>query len=105
MSGANHGSFIYDTIKVTVAQYVDKYGNEMVSDYEPDSWIENNKDYVRISEPVGVVFIPLSHETVLKLRLEALDQEIKSVRATAAATISNLEDQKQRLMAITHEPT
>lgn len=86
---------------MTVAIYSSKYNSTSVN--EVVEWIEEHKDYIRISEPQTVTFTPLDHEVVLKLRLDALDREIESVRATAQATVDDLEDQKQRLLAITHE--
>jgi len=90
-----------DKKTMTVAIYSSKYNATSVN--EVVEWIEEHKDYIRISEPQTVTFTPLDHEVVLKLRLDALDREIESVRATAQATVDDLEDQKQRLLAITHE--
>jgi len=85
----------------TVAVYQTEYNNETLN--EVVDWIERSERYIRITEPQEVMFIPLDHGVVLKARLDALDREIRSVRAIAQAKVDDLKDQRQRLLAITHD--
>ena len=81
-----------------LALFQTKYGGivEWRADWE-------DEDYVRVSEPVTVIFKPLDHDIILRSRVDALSREIAKVRAEAQAKVSDLEDQRQRLLAITHE--
>ena len=86
--------------EITVAIYTVK-STELIRKVDP--WLENNANYVRITEPVTVTFESRKHDDVLCDRIACLDEEIKDVRAEAQAKVNDLEDQKQRLMALTHE--
>ncbi len=66
-------------------------------------WMSDDDDYVRVSEPLEVTFTPLPDEVVLASRVDAIDEEIKITRAKFTKTLDDLKDQKQRLLAITHE--
>ena len=85
----------------SIALYFSKYGNVMVE--KAGGWAEEHEDYVRATEPVEITFTPLPDEDILKGRVEALDREIEKVRAESTAKITDLKDQKQRLLAITYE--
>ena len=84
-----------------VALYMNKYGR--ITTNETSDWIENCEEYVRVSSPQTVTFVQLPDEDILVLRLHALDKEIEKVRAESTRKIDDLKDQKQRLLAITHE--
>jgi len=85
----------------SIALYVSKYNNISVSSV--DCWIEADADYVRATEPLTVTFTALPDETVLAGRVASIDAQIETTRAELTRKIEDLKDQKQRLMAITHE--
>jgi hypothetical protein len=85
----------------TVALYSGKYHTAI---FEVEGWIEEHKEYVRVTEPVEVTFTPLPDEVVLEGRVKAIDNEITKTRAELTQRINDLTDQKNRLLAITHEP-
>ena len=85
-----------------VALYRSKYNYITVSDMS--TWIEENEDYVRVSEPIDVRFVALPDDVILKSRVNALDKEIAKTRAELNRRIEDLTDQKNRLLAITHQP-
>lgn len=84
-----------------VAIYTTQYGTLFTS--EVDGYKETDPDYVRVTEPMKVTFTPLDDEIVLKGRIDAIDNQIEETRAELTRKISDLTDQKQRLLAITHE--
>ena len=85
-----------------VALYRSKYNYITVS--EISTWIEENEDYVRLSEPINVEFTALPDEVVLGLRVKSIDKQIEKVRAEYTVLIEDLTDQKNRLLAITYQP-
>jgi len=85
----------------SVAIYATKYGGLTVN--EADGWMEKSGDYVRLTEPVEITFVALPDETVLACRVRAIDGQIQKTRAELTRKIDDLKDQKQRLLAITHE--
>lgn len=84
-----------------IAVYASKHGSLSVNDIR--NWIEEGSDYVRVSEPMEVVFTALSDEVVLGARVQQIDGEIEKTRAELTRRINDLTDQRQRLLAITHE--
>ncbi len=86
-----------------VALYCSKNGYLAVQ--HTGGWMDNDDDYVRISEPLEVTFTALSDEVVLASRVDAIDEEIKITRAKFTKTLDDLKDQKQRLLAITYSVT
>jgi hypothetical protein len=66
-------------------------------------FMENDSDYVRATEPLEVTFTPLSDEVIVEGRVKSLDAEIEKTRAEMSLKINDLKDQKQRLLAITHQ--
>ena len=50
-----------------------------------------------------VVFTALPDEVVLKARVAAIDAEITRTRAQLTAKVNDLTDQRNRLLAITHQ--
>lgn len=84
-----------------VAIYRMKYGTLMVTEH--DDFRETDPEYVRMTEPVEVTFTPLPDETIVAGRVSALDAEIQKVRAETEVKINRLIDEKQRLLAITHQ--
>ena len=90
-----------EDLTVTVALYLSKYGTHTVNKF--DCWIDEDSDYVRVSEPMEITLTPLDDETVLKARVDSIDNQIETVRAELTRKVNDLTDQKQRLLAITHE--
>ena len=84
-----------------VALYQDKWG--FVSVTGNIDYIAKKSEYAILSEPVTVTFKPLPDEEVLASRVAMLDAEIKKVRAKLTVKVNDLEEQKQRLLAITHD--
>lgn len=87
-----------------VALYTNQHGSISIWEWEPDGFWERSLDYVCVSEPVTVTFKPLPDDDVLKGRVAGIDAEIEKTRAEMNRKINDLTDQKNRLLAITHEP-
>lgn len=85
-----------------VAIYAMKHGTLLTSDFE--EWKEKSVDYVRLTEPFEVKFVALSDEIVLSTRVDQIDKQIEQTRAQSTLKINDLMDQKQRLLAIAHDP-
>jgi len=79
-----------------VAIYLGKYG---ITIHTVETWIEKSNEYIRATEPLEVTFTPLPDEVIVK----SIDAEIKKTRAELTRKVNDLEDQKQRLLAITHQ--
>lgn len=91
-----------------VALYISKSGLVLVDSVS--LWIEKSEDYVRVSEPVTVTFNVLPDEEIVTLRVKGLDAKIEKARAELTRKIAeltrkiaDLTDQKNRLLAITHQ--
>lgn len=85
-----------------VALYESKYGLLTVNDFE--DWIEEESaDYVRVFEPIKVTFVSLADEEVLNNQIKSIDAKIEHTRAELTRRINELTDQKNRLLAITHQ--
>ena len=91
-----------DKLTQELCLYQGKYGTYIEA---PVRYFKNDSDYVCVSEPIIVTFTPLDADKILQARVKALDVEIESVRARDQARIDDLKDQKQRLLAITQEPS
>lgn len=89
-----------DKLTMSLCLYQTQYGNFLES---REGFAEKNPEYVCVSEPITVTFTPLDPDKVLQARVAALDNEIEKVRAEASRKIDDLKDQKQRLLAITHD--
>jgi len=91
-----------EDLSQSLALYSTKYGSLTVWDIS--SWIEGHEDYVRVSEPLHVEFTALPDDVILRGRVKCIDKEIEKTRAELTRRIEDLTDQKNRLLAITHEP-
>lgn len=69
-----------------------------------DDFMEADKDYVRMSEVIEVEFVDLSPEVTIPPQIECIDAGIAKLRAEVAEKIARLEDEKSKLLAITHQP-
>jgi hypothetical protein len=87
-------------MKIAIYREV-KHRFENVHECAP--WMEEpGSRYVRLSEPVEVEFTPRQDTDVLKEAVESLKTEIQRVRAEAQKEVENLEEEIQKLLAITH---
>ena len=64
---------------------------------------ENDIDYVRTSEIIDVEFTDLPDEIVVPAKVAVIDRGIEGLRAELGEKIARLEDEKAKLLAITHE--
>lgn len=83
----------------TLALYQGEFGSIIEWEVRP----EGHKGYVQVSEPVEVTFKPLPDEDVLKEAVAMLNKQIDDVRAEAGLKVVQLEEKRQRLLAISHE--
>ena len=90
-----------EDLTMTVCLYVTKYNSATIS--KSEGWMSEESDYVCVSEPLEVTFTPLDDEVVLKARVDCIDNQIEKTRAELTRKVTDLQDQKQRLLAITHE--
>ena len=90
-----------EDLKRTIALYVDRSG--FVRPGEVKGWIEDHDDYARITEPLEVEFAPLPDEVVVDHRVKSIDKQIEKTRAELTKKIADLADQKQKLLAISHQ--
>ncbi len=90
-----------EDLTMSVCLYISKYGNATVE--KAEGWMQDDKDYVQLTEPTEITFTPLPDEDVLKSRVDSLDNQIEVTRAELTRKVNDLLDQKQRLLAITHE--
>ena len=84
-----------------VALYGDRWGGNNV--WFKTEYRDKDTDYIQLTEPVTVTFKPLPDRIVLAARVAMLDAQIKEVRAKLTVKVNGLEEQKQRLLAITHD--
>ena len=75
--------------------------NEAV--FEWRDWMDEDSDYVRLSEVIEVEFTMLPKEEVVPKQVEKIDEYIAEVRAEMGAKVAKLEERKAKLLAITHE--
>ena len=71
--------------------------------YEYFDWKEDDEDYVRCSDVVEVEIEEWPREKTIPLRAKGFDARIERVRAEMNEKINRLEDEKAKLLAITHE--
>ena len=91
-----------EDLAVSIALYRSKYGYFSAS--EVSDWIEENEDYIRVTEPIHVEFTALPDDAILRARVASIDNTIEKVRAEYTVRINDLTDQRNRLLAITHQP-
>ncbi len=84
-----------------IARYQTDYGTEITS--EADDWMEKSDDYIRLTESIEVEFVYLSSEVVVPQKIARIDRGIEGLRAELGEKIAHLEDEKAKLLAITHE--
>ncbi len=84
-----------------LALYKSAYGTTFV--FRVSESMDESVDYAQVSEVIDVTFTPLSDEVIVTARVKSIDAEIDKTRAEMNLKINDLKDQKQRLLAITHE--
>ena len=77
------------------------YGNGEYPKLVTD-WVENDKDYTRLVEPVEVTFTERDHAEVVLEQIDALKIKRDGVRAEMGAKIAVIDEDIQKLMAIEH---
>ena len=84
-----------------IARYKAKY-SEIICEFSEDE--EDSVDYIRNSEVLEVEFVDLPAEVLVPKQVAALDAAIVATRTRSAQEIERLEDEKSKLLAITHTP-
>lgn len=64
-------------------------------------FMDNDDDYIRLSEIVDVEFVDLPKEEVVPKQVKQIDEKISEARAKFQTAINLLEEQKSKLLAIT----
>jgi len=90
------------TKTMNVAIYAGRHGNEMI--YETGTWMDEHEEYVRLTESREITFQELPRGDVLRARVRVLDRIIADVKAEAQKEVEGLQEERQRLLAITHQP-
>ena len=85
----------------SVALYLSKYGSTTV--WTVSNYMEEHENYIRVSDPLHVEFTALPDDAILRGRVKSIDKEIEKTRAELTRRIEDLTDQKNRLLAITHQ--
>jgi len=83
-----------------IARYQAKY---CVIISEADEYSETNPEYVRTSEIIDVEFVDRDPSEVTKEKVASVDNRIEEARAAYQVLMNTLEDEKAKLLAITHE--
>ena len=86
-----------------IAQYKDLdysfISIEAVTDY-----YEEADDKVRLSEPIDVEFTDLPAIEVLQPQVDSIERKIEDERVRHTAAMQSLDEAKQKLLAIAHDP-
>ena len=77
----------------------DANGTEMI--WEVNEWHEER--YIRLTEIIEIDLVDLPPEIVVPAQVAQIDAQIEQARANFGAAIGLLEDEKAKLLAITHE--
>lgn len=72
---------------------------KVVSEY-----VEEDEDYVRLTEPLEVQFVYLPDEVVVPEKINSLKIKIEDIRTRMTADIAAIEEQISKLQAITFQP-
>jgi len=83
-----------------IALYDRSYGSEV---WEATDYRENDIDSLRVTNIVDVEFVDLPPEKVIPEQVARIDRGIEGLRAELGKKIAWLEDEKAKLLAITHE--
>ena len=83
-----------------IALYDCGYGESV---WEVTDYCENDSDRTRTTEILDVEFVALPLEKVIPEKVARIDRGIEGLRAELGKKIARLEDEKAKLLAITHE--
>ena len=83
-----------------IAIYDCGYGESV---WEATDYRENDTDSTRITEILEVELVDLPPEIVVPEKVARIDRGIEGLRAELGEKIARLEDEKAKLLAITHE--
>ena len=67
--------------------------------------LEECEDYIRLTEPMEINFTYLNQVDINNEKIKRIDKEIKKVYIAAETQVKNLEDIKQKLLALPQNPT
>lgn len=67
-------------------------------------YMENSKDYARVSEYVDIEFPPLSDEVAIKHQLDALDRTEKELRNQFQQHLEGIKSRRAELQSLTFVP-
>lgn len=65
----------------------------------------DDSDWIQLSELVEVEFVDLPPEKTIPPQIAFIDEGIKKIREEMLGKIARLEDEKSKLLALTHEVT
>ena len=71
---------------------------------EVSSWIEEDEDYTRVSEVVEVEFEPRDAGDIVVEQVKSINSRIEKIRVEAEVKVTTLEDRRNKLLAIEHQP-
>jgi len=77
------------------------FGNEMITGWE--DYMEDDQDWIRLSEVVEVDFIDLPPEVTIPPQVAFIEAKITEARERFGEVMSKLEGEKAKLLAITHQ--
>ena len=70
-----------------------------------NEWVDEDKDWTRLTEPQEVTFIERDHADVVLEQVAGLKEKKEKIQADAAGKVAAIEENIQRLMAIEYSPT
>ena len=80
------------------------YGSGDGDANEVSSWIEEDEDYTRVSEVVEVEFEPRDAGDIVVEQVKSINSRIEKIRVEAEVKVTTLEDRRNKLLAIEHQP-
>ena len=100
----DYGKQSMSTVKQKICLVVDgRYAQSQPRALEHAEWIEDDDDYVIVSEIVEVEFPELSVETVVSGKLEVLKRQEEKETERHAEALHMIEEARSKLLALTHD--
>lgn len=92
-------------MKMNVAVFQSEYNIFTVieADKNGECWADDSPGYVRVTESIEVKFKDLSRDAVVGAQLKSLDAQEQKARADFAVALMNIEDRRQKLLALPAE--
>jgi len=78
------------------------HGADHIQEYHEH--MDDDNDWIRLTEVVEVDFIDLPKEVIVPAQVAYIDIKIKEARAGFGRALAKLEEEKSKLLALTHEP-